>query len=147
MLYVSSRLCANCAQRIVHSPITLSFSVRFSRSFLPLLEELSLITTVYRIAFCHENWHAGSQMSGFQTSGFQTSGSQTSGFQTSGSQTSRFSANGAQRNVHSAITLPFSVRFSRSFRPIQGDVWIISAVRVSRCFLLRKLACRRSTKS
>jgi hypothetical protein len=50
------------SQRIVHSPLTLSLLVRFPRSFLNILEELSLITTVYRLAFCHENWRAESQV-------------------------------------------------------------------------------------
>jgi hypothetical protein len=38
------------------------FLVRFSRSFLPLLEDLSLISTVYHTAFRYENWHVGARL-------------------------------------------------------------------------------------
>jgi hypothetical protein len=37
----------------------LPFLVPFSRSFLPLPEDLSLISTLYQIAFRYQNWHAG----------------------------------------------------------------------------------------
>ena len=89
---------------------------------------------------------SGCQTSGFETSGCQTSGFQTSGFETSGPPTSRLSANGDQRNVHSAITLPFYspifAQFSSSSRRPFADFNC-----VSHCFPLGKLACLRSSRT
>ncbi len=106
----ASRLCSNSAQRNVQSLITLSFLLRFPRSFLHLLEERVPRSKLYKLYIYCENWLGSAGLKNINPQALNII------------QSCYYDA---EHNVQSLITSSFAVRFSRCL----PSLWVESVLR------------------